>query len=103
MATKDEVLKQLGSVALVHIAVHGDMEAGEILLDPNIAGTAITRKENDCMLRMSDVQAVQLRARLVVLKEGLHLRVWSILAGLSWELVLVLCWCHSGQLMTKPL
>ena len=66
-ATKDEVLKQLGSVALVHIAAHGDMEAGEILLVPNIGGTSRTPKENDYMLRMSDVQAVQLRARLVVL------------------------------------
>ena len=66
-ATKDEVLKQLGSVALVHIAAHGDMEAGEILLAPNIAQTSRTPKEKDYMLRMSDVQAVQLRARLVVL------------------------------------
>ena len=66
-ATKDEVLKQLGSVALVHIAAHGDIEAGEILLAPNIGGTSRTPKENDYMLRMSDVQAVQLRAKLVVL------------------------------------
>ena len=66
-ATKDEVLKQLGSVALVHIAAHGDMEAGEILLAPSIAGTFRTPKVNDYILRMSDVQAVQLRARLVVL------------------------------------
>ena len=66
-ATKDEVLKQLGSVALVHIAAHGDMEAGEILLAPSIAGTSRTPKVNDYILRMSDVQAVQLRARLVVL------------------------------------
>ena len=66
-ATKDEVLKQLGSVALVHIAAHGDMEAGDIVLAPNIAGKSGMPKENDYMLRMSDVQAVQLRARLVVL------------------------------------
>ena len=66
-ATKDEVLKQLGSVALVHIAAHGDMEAGEILLAPNIAGTSKKPKEKDYLLRISDVQAVQLRARLVVL------------------------------------
>ena len=66
-ATKDKVLKQLGSVALVHIAAHGDMEAGEILLAPNIAETSRTPKENDYMLRTSDVQAVQLRARFVVL------------------------------------
>jgi len=67
-ATKDEVLKQLGSVALVHIAAHGDVKAGEILLAPNqTAGTSKPPKEKDYMLRMSDVQAVQLRARLVVL------------------------------------
>ena len=66
-ATKDEVLKQLGSVALVHIAAHGDMKAGEILLAPNIAGTSRTPKENDYMLKMADIRAVQLRARLVVL------------------------------------
>jgi len=66
-ATKDEVLKQLGSVALVHIAAHSDMQAGEILLAPNTARTSKTPKKRDYMLRMSDVQAVQLRARLVVL------------------------------------
>ena len=66
-ATKDEVLKQLSPVALVHIAAHGSMEAGDILLAPNIAGTSRTPKEKDYMLRMSDIQAVQLRARLVVL------------------------------------
>ena len=66
-ATKDEVLKRLGSVALVHIAAHGDMKAGEILLAPNLARTLTTAKEKDYMLTMSDVQAVQLRARLVVL------------------------------------
>ena len=61
------MLKQLGSVALVHIAAHGAMEAGEILLAPNISGTSRILKENDYMLRMSNVQAVQLQARLVVL------------------------------------
>jgi len=66
-ATKDEVLKELGSVALVHIAAHGDMEAGEILLAPNTAGTSRTPQEKDYMLRISDVQAIQLQARLVVL------------------------------------
>ena len=66
-ATKDEVLKQLGSVSLVHIAAHGDMQAGEIVLAPNTSETSRIPKESDYMLRMSDVQAVQLRARLVVL------------------------------------
>ena len=66
-ATKDELLKRIGSVALVHIAAHGDMEAGEIALAPNPARTSKIPKLKDFMLTMSDVQAVQLRAKLVVL------------------------------------
>ncbi|XP_020613048.1 tetratricopeptide repeat protein 28-like [Orbicella faveolata] len=34
-ATKDEVLKRIGSVALVHIAAHGKVGSGEIFLAPN--------------------------------------------------------------------
>ena len=59
-ATKDEVLRRLGSVALVHIAAHGSMKAGEIALAPN-------NGEMDFMLTMKDVLRVQMRARLVVL------------------------------------
>ncbi|KAL9952380.1 hypothetical protein ACROYT_G039630, partial [Oculina patagonica] len=66
-ATKDEVLKRIGSVALVHIAAHGDMEAGEIALAPNPTRASKNPKEKDYMLKMSDVQATHLRARLVVL------------------------------------
>ena len=66
-ATKEEVLRRIGSVALVHIAAHGDMEAGEIALAPNPTATSNIRNEKDFMLKMADVQAVQLRARLVVL------------------------------------
>ena len=58
-ATKDEVLRRLGSVALVHIAAHGSMKAGEIALAPN--------SEMDFLLTMRDVLGVQMRARLVVL------------------------------------
>ena len=59
-ATKDEVLRRLGSVALVHIAVHGSMETGEIALAPKSG-------DEDFILTMKDVKSVQLRARLVVL------------------------------------
>ena len=65
-ATKDEVLKRIGSVALVHIAAHGNIEAGEIALAPNPTHTK-TPEEKDFIMKMSDVQAVELRARLVVL------------------------------------
>ena len=59
-ATKDEVLRRLGSVALVHIAAHGDMKTGEIALAPKSG-------EEKVILTMKDVKQVQLRARLVVL------------------------------------
>ena len=59
-ATKDEVLRRLDSVALVHIAAHGSMEADEIALAPKSGGV-------DFILTMKDVKQVQLRARLVVL------------------------------------
>ena len=61
-ATKDEVLRLLGSVALVHIAAHGKIESGEIALAQNS-----TCSEADFILTMKDVKQVQLRARLVVL------------------------------------
>ena len=66
-ATKAEVLKQLSSVALVHIAAHGCMETGEIALSPNPKRTSLIPTEEDYLLTMADVLRVQLRARLVVL------------------------------------
>ena len=59
-ATKDEVLRRLSSVALVHIAAHGNMETGEIAL-------ASTKGVKMDILTMRDVLGVQMRARLVVL------------------------------------
>ena len=59
-ATKDAVLRRLGSVALVHIAAHGRIETGEIALAPD-------NGEVDFILTMKDVKRVQIRARLVVL------------------------------------
>ena len=59
-ATKDEVLARLDSIALVHIAAHGNMETGEIAL-------ASTEGVKENILTMRDVLGVQMRARLVVL------------------------------------
>ena len=59
-ATKDEVLRRLGSVALVHMAAHGNIETGDIALASNEG----VKKD---ILTMRDVQRVQIRARLVVL------------------------------------
>ena len=66
-ATKDEVLKRLKSVALVHIAAHGCAQSGEIVLTLNPDCISQPPKREDYILTMSDVQAVCLRARLVVL------------------------------------
>ena len=52
-ATKNEVLKRLGSVALVHIAAHGKMETGEIALAPKSG-------ETDFILTMKDVKSAQI-------------------------------------------
>ena len=68
-ATKQEVLKRIESVALVHIAAHGKKETGEIALAPNPGWQSKnpTPMEEDYILKMSDIQAAELRARLVVL------------------------------------
>ncbi|XP_068727679.1 tetratricopeptide repeat protein 28-like [Montipora capricornis] len=66
-ATKAEVLKRMKSVALIHIAAHGDDEFGEIVLAPNPERASQIPEVEDFMLTMSDVHAVRLQAKLVVL------------------------------------
>ena len=66
-ATKEAVLQRIASVALVHIAAHGKKETGEIVLAPDPRWESKPPKEEDCIMKMSDIQAVKLRARLVVL------------------------------------
>ena len=65
-ATKAEVIKQMSSVGLIHIAAHGNKHFGELLLAPNPGWTSKFLKRKDFILKMSDVQAASLRARLVV-------------------------------------
>ena len=66
-ATKAEVLKRMMSAALIHIAACGDENFGEIFLAPNPERTCQIPEEEDYMLTMSDVHALRLQARLVVL------------------------------------
>ena len=66
-ATKAEVMKQMSSVGLIHIAAHGNNLTGEIALSPNPGWTSQFPQEDDFILKMSDVQAANIRARLVVL------------------------------------
>ena len=66
-ATKADVMKQMSSVGLIHIAAHGNKRTGEIALSPNPGWTTKFPQKKDYILKMSDVQAANLRARLVVL------------------------------------
>ena len=66
-ATKAEVMERMSSVALIHIAAHGDARTGEIALSPSPGWSSKFPQRKDYVLRMSDVQAANLRARLVVL------------------------------------
>ena len=67
-ATKDEVLRRISSVALVHIAAHGKMETGEIALAPTTTrSSSLVPVEKDYLLTMKDVLKAEIRARLVVL------------------------------------
>ena len=66
-ATKDEVLRRLPPVALIHIAAHGRMETGEIALAPNTTRASQIPEKEDFLLTMKDVTSAPIRARLVVL------------------------------------
>ena len=66
-ARKDEVLRRLPSVALVHFAAHGRMETGEIALAPRSTCPSKPFVEEDFILTMKDVWDIRIRARLVVL------------------------------------
>ena len=66
-ATKADVMRRMSSVGLIHIAAHGNERTGEIALSPNPGWSSKFPQRNDYVLKMSDVQAANLRARLVVL------------------------------------
>ena len=66
-ATKAEVMKRMSSVGLIHIAAHGNQRTGEIALSPNPGWSSKFPQRKDYILKISDVQAANLRARLVVL------------------------------------
>ena len=66
-ATKAEVIKRMSSVGLIHIAAHGNKHTGEICLSPNPGWTSKFPQKKDFVLKMSDVLAANLGARLVVL------------------------------------
>ena len=65
-ATKEEVLRRIQEVSLVHIAAHGYETAGEIALAPNRSVVGVPLKE-DVWLTMNDIAQVGIRAKLVVL------------------------------------
>ena len=66
-ATKQVVLERLNSASLIHFAAHGDSDTGEIALAANRPTSKRLPKEEEYLLKMSDISKVQLRAKLVVL------------------------------------
>ena len=66
-ATKQAVLQAMESVALIHLAAHGDKERGGIALAPSFSKPNSTPREGQYLLTMYDISKVQLRAKLVVL------------------------------------
>ncbi|XP_078372187.1 tetratricopeptide repeat protein 28-like [Oculina patagonica] len=65
-ATKEEVLRRINNVCLIHIAAHGDAKRGEIACAPNPSSPRVPSKE-DFVLTMEDISKVGIRAKLVVL------------------------------------
>ena len=65
--TKKAVLQAMNSVALIHIAAHGDAERGAIALAPSLRIPNRIPTEGLYLLTMSDISKIQLRAKLVVL------------------------------------
>ena len=66
-ATKGDVMKRVSSVGLIHTAAHGNKFTEEIALSPNPGWTSQFPEKEDYILKMSDVEAANLRASLVVL------------------------------------
>ncbi|XP_022790431.1 tetratricopeptide repeat protein 28-like [Stylophora pistillata] len=65
-ATKQAVLQAIPSVSLIHLAAHGNTERGEIPLSPQSTSNN-TPQEEEYLLTMSDIEGIQVRAKLVVL------------------------------------
>ena len=65
-ATKAEVMRRISSVGIIHIAALADKYIGEIALPPNPGWTSRFPLKKDYILKRSDVQEANLRARLVV-------------------------------------
>ena len=66
-ATKEAILQAMTSVALIHIAAHGDSERGEIALAPSFRIPNGIPTEGLYLLTIADISKIQVRAKLVVL------------------------------------
>ncbi|KXJ05027.1 Tetratricopeptide repeat protein 28, partial [Exaiptasia diaphana] len=67
-ATKETVLRRLQqAVSIIHFAVHGSKENGQIALAPSKPTTySSPAEEKDCILTMKEVQESGIRDQLVV-------------------------------------
>ena len=72
-ATKDEVLRRLQHVALIHIVANGFTETDEIALCPSPKRAPRMPVKDDVLLTISDIVEMKLRPRLIChsrVKEG---------------------------------
>ena len=81
-ATKAEVMRQMSSVGVIHIAALADKYTIEIALSPNPGWTSRFPLKKDYISKRSVEQAANLRARLVVLSCS-HSGRGSILKAVS--------------------
>ena len=66
-ASKQAVPDAMSSVALIHLAAHGDVKKGEIALAPSFRFPNGIPREGLYLLTTTDISHVQVRAKLVVL------------------------------------
>ena len=109
-ATKHAVLQAIPSVSLIHLAAHGNAERGEIACSPQCTCNS-TPQEEDYLLTMSDIEGVQVRAKLVVLscchsgrglvkKEGV-IRIARAYLASGARSVLVASWAVEDETTSK--
>ena len=76
-ATRDVVLQAIYPVILIRVVAHGNVDTGEIALLPCPTVKSASDEEG-YLLRISDISEVKVRAKLVLLS-----------------------WCHSGNLSSE--
>ena len=109
-ATKEEVLRRMASVSLLHLAIHDCQYREEIALAPSPSTGFVNLEKKDYLLTMHEVLNAKLKAKLVVLStyysgrgairpEG-AIRVARAFLGSGVRSVLMQLWPMNGEAKT---